>query len=81
MNDALSLLSPHRFVKRILVRHSVTKIRLLYRDLLDVHRLVSDLRHNHVIDLTYTIPLSLRIKSQLTSRAVRRSVTYLQLSV
>ena len=81
INDALSLLSPHAFVKRILVRHSVTKIRLLHRDPLDVHRLVSDLRHNHVIDLTYTIPLLLRIKSQLTSRTVRRSVTYLQLSV
>ena len=49
------------FVKGILVLYSVPKIRLLHRDLLDIHRLTSDLRHKHKIDLTYFIALWLRI--------------------
>ena len=69
------------FVKGILVIYSVPKIHLSHRDLLDIHRLTSDLRHKHKIDLTYFIALWLRITSQLTSRADRRSVTLLRLPV
>ena len=54
-----------KFVGGILVRHVIPSLRLLRRDLFDVHRLSSDPRHRCAKDLIPTLFVSLRVWGRL----------------
>ena len=61
VNGTLCPLLADKFVGGILVRHVIPSLRLLRRDLIDVHRLSSDPRHRCAKDLIPTLFVSLRV--------------------
>ena len=65
INGTLCPLLAVKFVGGILVWHVIPSLRLLRRDLIDVHRLSSDPRYRCAKDLIPTLFVSLRIWSRL----------------
>ena len=65
INGTLCPLLADKFVGGILVWHVIPSLRLLRRNLIDVHRFSSDPRHRCAKDLIPTLFVSLRIWSQL----------------
>ena len=65
INDTLCPLFADKFVGGILVWHVIPSLRLLRRDLIDVHPLSSEPRHRCAKDLIPTLFVSLRILGQL----------------